>query len=109
MDKSSTINVEQLLHDCNCLRPNHELVVAALGIADELQQWIDDRAQSAFQTIVVWVTRSTVSIALDPFVLWSSELHSGEDLSFDACLKRYREEVAGLMEPFLSKEKAIEG
>jgi len=64
------------------------------AIAHMLQSWLDRNAyRGAIPMVTVHLSRFEAAIHIDDFPVWSSELDTDDELSFEFCLERYKDDI----------------
>ena len=98
--KRTPIAVAALIESCNYLGFGHPTTAKAFAVARRLTHFLSRKVETTTLIAHVAVGEGFLQLAIGDICVWDSENDDEKALSFNRCLRAYREEVSSLAEPF---------
>lgn len=100
------VSVTDLMHSIDHARLDHPTTVKAFEVMRQLREWVEDRdGLSTTPTAWVAVSAGSVELSVGHTGVWSSEVDSEDELTFECCRDAYLKELSASCEPFAAEMK----
>lgn len=109
LEKPDIGTVKDLKDSLNHFHPRYEKTAQALDIANQLQDWIDNKCESHFPQAHVVIAKDMLTICVGEVAVWDSEAHSEEDFTLEFCKKEYVDFIGSIREIITGQEAEDEG